>query len=51
MADVFVNCKNQFLTLNPSELRVKEIGHMKFFSRHNQHLWNYALDWINQHNN
>lgn len=51
MAEVFTNCKHQFLTINPTEQNTNEIGHMKFFSRKNQHLWPYALDWINQHNN
>lgn len=51
MAEVFTNCKHQFLTLNPAEQNTNEIGHMKFFSRKNQHLWAIALDWIHQHNN
>ena len=51
MAEVFTNSQHQFLTLNPKEQNTNEIGHMKFFSRKNQHLWWMALDWINQHNN
>lgn len=50
MAEVFTNCQHYYLTVNPLEKNAKEIGHMKFFSRKNQHLWAYALDWINQHN-
>ncbi|WP_298441244.1 alpha/beta fold hydrolase [uncultured Ferrimonas sp.] len=39
----------QRLTLVPQEHGLKEIGHMKFFSRQCQALWPLALDWIQQH--
>lgn len=46
MISVFTAASTNTLTLEPKEQGVKEIGHMKFFSRKNQKLWQYALDWF-----
>ena len=51
MASIFTACNHQFLTINPKDQNLKELGHMKFFSRQSSHLWYLTLDWINQHNN
>lgn len=37
------------LTLDPKELGLKEIGHMKFFSRSNSVLWEHAINWLERH--
>lgn len=50
MAEVFTKCNHQFLTINPSTYQLKEIGHMKFFSRKSNELWVLALNWLNQYN-
>ena len=36
------------LTLNPKEYDLKEIGHMKFFSRGCRSLWHLPVDWFDQ---
>ena len=50
MMYVYSNSSKNTLTLNPKEYELKEIGHMKFFSRKNKVLWQIALDWFDKHN-
>ncbi len=50
MLAVFTKAKGKMLTLDPKKEQVKEIGHMKFFSRKNDKLWKLATDWIANHN-
>jgi hypothetical protein len=38
----------QKLTLDPAKDGLKEIGHMKFFSKQQKVLWQIAVDWIDQ---
>lgn len=49
MLSVFPNMPAQTRTLTPSEYGLKEIGHMKFFSRKSQVLWQQAVDWLDTH--
>ncbi len=46
MIDVFTQIKVERLKLDPAEYGLKEIGHMKFFSRKNKVLWSLAIDWL-----
>ena len=46
MIAVYTKLKVDRIILDPNELKVKEIGHMKFFSRKNSFLWKHALDWL-----
>ncbi len=46
MARVIPNSPAEIVELNPKELGLKELGHMKFFSSKNHHLWTMATDWI-----
>jgi predicted alpha/beta hydrolase len=46
MLEVFPKLKAERLTLNPQKYGLKEIGHMKFFSRKNKVLWELALKWL-----
>ena len=39
MISVFPQAKSNILKLEPSKLGMREIGHMRFFSRSSQHLW------------
>lgn len=47
MVSVYPNSKSKIVTLDPARIGLKEIGHMKFFTRKNRDLWTYALDWLN----
>jgi predicted alpha/beta hydrolase len=49
MLSVFPKLKAQTLTLNPHDYGLKEIGHMKFFSKKSDGLWPLALNWLNKH--
>ncbi len=49
MLSVFPKLKAQTLTLNPHDYGLKEIGHMKFFSKRSDGLWPLALNWLNKH--
>lgn len=49
MLSVFTNLIPEVLTLTPKDHSLKEIGHMKFFSRKSQCLWPIALEWLNKH--
>lgn len=49
MLTVFDKIKVSTLTLSPQEHNLKEIGHMKFFSRQSQSLWQHTLTWLAQH--
>jgi len=46
MISVFANINAETKTLLPHEYGLKEIGHMKFFSKKSQNLWSYAIDWL-----
>lgn len=46
MIRVFPNLKIEKLTLKPCDYKLKEIGHMKFFSKQNKVLWDTVLDWL-----
>ena len=48
MIRIFPNSKAVILSLNPKELGIKDLGHMKFFSSKNKELWTHALDWFDQ---
>ena len=50
MTRVFKNISVERLILNPQKENTPEIGHMKFFSRNNSHLWKYALRWLDRYN-
>ena len=49
MLAVFTRLKVERLTLDPTDYGLKEIGHMKFFSRKNKVLWKIALEWLGRH--
>lgn len=49
MMRVFPNMQGQTKTLIPSDYGLKEIGHMKFFSRKSNMLWTLATEWIKEH--
>ena len=49
MVRVFPNLPAEVMALNPTELGVSDIGHMKFFSKKRNQLWVYALDWLSTH--
>lgn len=49
MLSVFPKLNAQTLHLTPSEYNLKDIGHMKFFSKRSAALWPLALDWLNKH--
>ena len=46
MLEVFTKLNAKKLTLDPKDYGIKEIGHMKFFSKKNIILWKLALDWL-----
>ncbi|MCJ8345169.1 alpha/beta fold hydrolase [bacterium] len=48
MLSVFTKLDAETLTLIPKEHSLKEIGHMKFFSRKSHILWPIALKWLNK---
>ncbi len=49
MISVFTKSKTEILRLDPDELGFEDIGHMKFFSRKRNSLWNIAIDWLELH--
>ncbi|MDO5639717.1 MAG: alpha/beta fold hydrolase [Neisseria sp.] len=49
MISVFTAMPSEKMKLIPQEYGLKEIGHMKFFSRKSQKLWPLALEWLAQH--
>jgi predicted alpha/beta hydrolase len=49
MLSVFKQLPAQTLMLNPKDYGLKEIGHMKFFSRKNKILWPLVLDWLKKY--
>lgn len=49
MLTVFPQLNAETLTLNPKEHGLKEIGHMKFFSKKSKALWSIALQWLEKH--
>ncbi|NRA59712.1 MAG: alpha/beta fold hydrolase [Psychrobium sp.] len=49
MISVFKNIDAQTVTLTPSDYNLKEIGHMKFFSRQSKVLWQHTLSWLATH--
>ncbi len=46
MIAVTPNLRVEKLILDPSESDANEIGHMKFFSKSNQKLWDHAVQWL-----
>ena len=46
MISVYSNTRYETLTLDPKENGLKEIGHMKFFSKRSQALWQHVIDWL-----
>ena len=49
MVSVFTQLPAETKTLNAADHGLKEIGHMKFFSRQSQQLWSLATDWLARH--
>lgn len=49
MISVFDKLPAQTLTLTPQDHGLKEIGHMKFFSRQSKDLWSMVTDWLAKH--
>ncbi len=49
MISVFKNIDAKMVTLTPSDYDLKEIGHMKFFSRKSKVLWQHTLSWLATH--
>lgn len=49
MVSVFPNMAAEIETLSPSAHDVREIGHMKFFSRTCSHLWPKVSDYFHRH--
>jgi len=49
MIRVFPNMQATTQTLKPKDYGLQHIGHMKFFSRQNQLLWQQTLDWLHRH--
>jgi len=49
MLSVFKEIEVNTLSLSPQACDLKEIGHMKFFSRKSQSLWPHVLHWFEQH--
>lgn len=49
MIRVFPNMQASTKTLMPQDYGLKHIGHMKFFSRQNQVLWQQAIDWLTEY--
>lgn len=48
MTRIFSQSTVSTLALNPQALGKNAIGHMGFFSKKNQDLWQHALDWLEQ---
>ncbi|WP_353368436.1 alpha/beta fold hydrolase [Aliiglaciecola sp. NS0011-25] len=51
MISVFPKLPAQTLNVQPKEYGLKEIGHMKFFSKRSEILWPIALEWLDKHSN
>lgn len=49
MTRVFKNMPIERVELHPKEVGLKEIGHMKFFSKKSEKLWVYLTDWLAKH--
>ncbi|MEM7645334.1 MAG: alpha/beta fold hydrolase [Pseudomonadota bacterium] len=49
MIELHPNAKSETKTLDPKEIGIKEIGHMKFFSQKNKSLWPVVFEWIEKH--
>jgi predicted alpha/beta hydrolase len=49
MISVFSKLETETLTLSAEDYGLKEIGHMKFFSRRSKVLWKHALDWLEKY--
>lgn len=49
MLSVFPKLNAKTLTLQSKNYGLKQIGHMKFFSKKSQTLWKYALEWLDKH--
>ena len=51
MLAVFSKAKDKAekLTFIPTESMLKDIGHMKFFSRRSNHLWHHVIEWLERH--
>ncbi|MCO5233226.1 MAG: alpha/beta hydrolase [Chitinophagales bacterium] len=50
MTQVFTQLQIERLHLHPQKEGFEAIGHMKFFSKSHQELWNYALNWLDKNN-
>lgn len=48
MISVFDKLPTTTKTLTPQDYNLKEIGHMKFFSKKSSVLWSLALDWFSK---
>lgn len=49
MLGVFSKAQVKKITLVPNEHQLKEIGHMKFFSRKSSDLWPMVIEWFEEH--
>jgi predicted alpha/beta hydrolase len=49
MLSVFPQLSANTLTLNSKDYGLKEIGHMKYFSKKSETLWVQALQWLEKH--
>ncbi|MGB1297639.1 MAG: alpha/beta fold hydrolase [Psychrobium sp.] len=49
MISVFTQSSATRMRLKPTEHKLNEIGHMKFFSRRSAKLWPLVTDWLAQH--
>lgn len=49
MLSVFTKMDAKTLTLTSEEYGLREIGHMKFFSKKSKVLWQHTIDWLNGH--
>lgn len=46
MAAVFTKLRPEIIELAPADYNLKEIGHMKFFSKKSKILWKLLTDWL-----
>ncbi|WP_415892873.1 alpha/beta fold hydrolase [Neptuniibacter sp. PT8_73] len=49
MTRVFTKMPIERVELDPSKEGLKEIGHMKFFSKKSEKLWPYLTNWLEKH--
>ena len=49
MLSVFTKQPAETLVLDPSELGIKSLGHMGFFSRKNKNLWSLLTEWLEKY--